>query len=101
MPTPLTFADLKPLHTYRGDDGICRAPDMAPGSARWAVFDDGSRALLFVCPCGCGIVDQINVNKPGGWNWDGDEWHPTLTPSINRDRTCKWHGHLTKGVFVP
>ena len=85
--------------------GGWRTKDLAPGTAWWMRhFQDPANRithLYFVCPCGCGDVFGIPVTQKGSgvWNWDGDEALPTLTPSILRKVGCKWHGHLTKGIF--
>jgi hypothetical protein len=85
-------------------DGDPYRPDLAPGSAKWAVNQEGvPAALLFVCPCGCGALCHVNVT-PGsasGWGWDFNTVAPTLTPSILRTMGCRWHGYLTAGEWRP
>lgn len=65
-----------------------------------------ANTLLFACP-GCGRMGGITVGTekpdPPGWKVvKGDKLEPetlTLSPSINCVGCCKWHGHLTAGVF--
>ncbi len=61
-------------------------------------------AISFMCPCGCGERGAITIRGPGvaerpSWSWDGNESAPTLSPSIQRNTPCRWHGHLIKGVW--
>ena len=91
-------------HTLKIDEsGAWQRPDLPPGTACWSTdMQDRKAVLRFVCPCGCGCVIHTPI-KPfseRGWNWDGNETMPTLTPSILRTTGCRWHGYLTKGVFT-
>lgn len=63
---------------------------------------EGHAGLTFLCPCGCGAYAGVRFNSASeyGWNWDGNEELPTVTPSILRLDGCKWHGYLTAGFFV-
>lgn len=50
----------------------------------------------------CGTVMVGVQRKPAespSWNWDGNWENPTLTPSINCQGGCRWHGYLTAGVW--
>jgi hypothetical protein len=69
--------------------------------------EEGVMHLTFLCPCGCGDPAGISLRRDGTkgpgnctWTWDQNEEAPTCTPSILRRGGCKWHGYLTKGVFV-
>lgn len=48
--------------------------------------------------------DALRIQKGGVksearvWIWDGDEFNPTLTPSIHAPG--EWHGYLTSGKLV-
>lgn len=81
--------------------------DLAPGTSAWQRRDGFIKAIVFVCPCGCGGVVSIpvaSVPEPSlgcVWMWDGNELYPTLSPSILRLDNCGWHGNLTKGIFTP
>lgn len=79
-------------------------PDLPAGSARFAESQGGKPYLTYVCPCGCGSVGTLPLLPlfPGeaGWGWDGDRVYPTITPSIQRKYGCRWHGFLTKGVWL-
>ena len=76
-----------------------------PGS--FSYFVDGTdkiAGLLFLCPCGCGEKGSLdfranNPDKHPSWMWDGNEDHPTLSPSVLKTSGCKWHGHLVAGVW--
>jgi hypothetical protein len=67
-------------------------------------FGDGHRTIIFICPCGCGQVLNLPIKPVGssgpGWEWNGHEEQPTLTPSIARQDGCHWHGFLTNGEWV-
>ena len=77
------------------------------GSIQWSLpSEDGKhRSMLYVCPCGCQQVRSIPIKPPSadGWNWNQNEIHPTLTPSILHVAVhpgdCKWHGFLTNGEW--
>lgn len=73
--------------------------------------------LMFYCPCGncsrmfvCGIPIKTGLKEEKFWQWDGNIFKPTITPSIFRHvncmahgdtpaHTCEWHGFLTNGIF--
>ncbi len=61
--------------------------------------------IHFICPCGCGAHGSALFRGRGTdgrpeLDWDGDRERPTLTPSIQRNSDCRWHGHLTRGYWV-
>lgn len=74
--------------------------------------EGGAWYCCVLIPCDdrpAGIHAGIPVNAPGkpyhpkGWNWDGNEQKPTLTPSIFQnppDGPHSWHGYLTAGRLV-
>lgn len=76
-----------------------------PGA--WRFARNGERTYMwFNCPCGCAYEGVIRVRTKGeetpeetSYKWDGDEIHPTLTPSLRRATPCKFHGHLQKGIW--
>ena len=44
---------------------------------------------------------QVQRGQAGGsrvWGWDGNEDHPTITPSINA--VGQWHGWLKAGKLI-
>ena len=51
------------------------------------------RALVFRCPCGCGDVVTINLDKRAGkaWNLYRRRNSVTLYPSVWRDSGCESH----------
>lgn len=74
-----------------------------PGDFKWSGIDeDGSLPgrLMFVCPCGCGIICGVTLKPrvPNGWEWNMNYDKPTLKPSILIN-DGHWHGWLTDGVF--
>lgn len=59
------------------------------------------------CPCGCGTHMRLPLYPEGtphppvaAWSWDGNRTHPTLLPSIRDLSGCRFHGHLTSGVWT-
>jgi hypothetical protein len=69
---------------------------------------DGQLRLEYCCPrtgkaCG-GIIIGKGFKPARGapsWQWDGNVLAPSLTPSINCQGGCGWHGYLTEGEWVP
>lgn len=65
--------------------------------------DDGRfYGFAFVCPCGCGDHDYVPIKAAGddrGWQWDGNEEAPTLSPSLLRRTPCAWHGFFEQGKW--
>lgn len=64
-------------------------------------------ALVFGCPCKThqhsrSLWLPISTGSKQGhkWLWDGNVDEPSITPSILRNDTCRWHGYMTKGKFV-
>lgn len=104
-PIPITWND-DVLNLEGHLDGNARwfRTDLPPGTAAWGRNMRGQIAVLHAtCPCGCGEMLTAPV-APGyggsAWAWDGNTTVPTLQPSIQRLSGCKWHGHLTHGVFT-
>jgi len=66
-----------------------------PGDFYWA-----SPSFYFLCPCGCKTVAGITINPPdpNGLEWNEDENHPTVRPSIDINHG-HWHGYLAEGKF--
>lgn len=105
---PITFG----IHIF-GDaveydkDGHAFRLDLPAGVVEWLSDVNGNQnsALAYTCPCGCGSVGAISVNKGNkiekAWVWDGNVDKPSLTPSIQKIHGCRWHGYLTNGEFVP
>lgn len=77
--------------------------DLPPGSAEWSMDKEGKiTSLILVCPGGCGNVVPIAIERPGvsGWKWNGLYELPSLTPSLQMNVHCRWHGYLTNGEFI-
>jgi len=48
-------------------------------------------------------VKRDGQNQNGGraqWDWDGNRETPTLSPSINCESHCGWHGYIRNGRCV-
>lgn len=91
--------------TY-AESGSMFRKDLPPGMLMWQIVNNNPdvfprRFLWFVCPCGCGNCSHIPIksDQQDGWQWDGNEQQPTLTPSIQKLISCRWHGYLRAGVF--
>ena len=80
--------------TTPGEPGLYRAADKVRNGA-YAFHDDD---IWFVCPCGCREVSWIPVKigdkESGSWKWNGDQDHPVVAPSIQKNYGCRWHGYL-------
>jgi hypothetical protein len=59
-------------------------------------FDDEFRTLYVWLPGQSG-PDCVPI-KSGEWRWDGDQDHPTVSPSIHV--VGQWHGWLHAGRLV-
>lgn len=75
-----------------------------PGA--FCINESGTR-ILCECPCGCGAHMNLPLYRtesakpePVAWIWDGNRETPTLQPSIRDMMGCRFHGHLTKGVWT-
>jgi uncharacterized protein DUF6527 len=68
-------------------------------SGEWRSIEGKVAGLAFCCPCGCGLEGWLPVNVEHGWQWDGNDERPTLTPSIKNP--CAYHGYLKDGYFTP
>lgn len=103
--TPITFDNSLDLHDKMVFESESRyRRDSKAGSIKWASRNTNGtpEVMWFVCPCGCGALSSMFVNQPNSnnnWQWDGSESEPTLSPSIQKLTPCRWHGHLTKGVW--
>lgn len=81
-----------------------------------AGYPGANAHILFVCPNGrrCGVLmGPTYVPRPTPdalviWGWNGNDWRPTLTPSINCINVypdgrpaggCGWHGFIENGVM--
>lgn len=79
-----------------------------PGTIRFDKDGNGQIARMpFKCPCGCGDVFGVSL-KPAvanGWEWNGSQECPTLSPSVlcydsKADRRVEhWHGYLRNGIW--
>lgn len=82
-------------------DAIRSEAGLAAGAIELCRYRDTDRVggFAFRCPCGCGGESWLPVGRgDAGWEWDGNEEAPTLTPSVLQQRLpCKWHGWLRNG----
>ena len=98
----MKLTDLNPRFYSAGGYGNLRDDELSP--ERHGV------GISFDCPCGnCKYRAYLNFKNPidGGeqieparpsWKRTGEDFETmTLTPSIQRNSGCKWHGFLTKG----
>jgi hypothetical protein len=71
------------------------------GAIEMRHLDGEIEGVAFRCPCGCGFTSWLPVRPDErGWQWDGNEDAPTLTPSVLQSgMPCKWHGFLTAGEW--
>lgn len=89
--------------TYEHEPPELYNKTLPPGSAKFLVDSSGVEChLMFTCPCGCGKMGGLTIDRPGthGWVWNGDRVNPTFTPSILQTNGCRWHGYLTNGEFI-
>lgn len=91
----LQYPDRVTLEKEMSPGGFCLEPRRVAG-----LYE-----LVYVCPCGCGVIGRLLVgdgHKPGGdrpsWNWNGSREEPTLQPSVNH--VDHWHGYLRDGYWV-
>lgn len=56
--------------------------------------------LIYVCPCGCGLLGGLafRPGAPPAWHWDGNREAPTLSPSVHH--VGHWHGWLRAGMWL-
>lgn len=61
--------------------------------------------MSFPCQRTSGALCQValrpsQVNAVGAsWQWDGNREAPTITPSVNCEKICGWHGFIEAGQF--
>jgi hypothetical protein len=73
---------------FIGDDGN--------GNPKWMAF-----------PCQGVVRETCHIalrpsqkNAVGAsWEWDGNREAPTITPSVNCEKVCGWHGWIRNGQF--
>lgn len=82
-------------------------PEMWRAVVRSVDWQTGVRGpmIWFKCPrdrlyCAVPAKPSPPNSKGCSWDWDGDIVNPTLTPSVNCETGCGWHGHITKGHVV-
>lgn len=106
MAMTIQLTDLDPKFVFYGGEGVT---DTKTGEQ---VPERSGVGLGFNCPCGeCGQRAYVAFENPidGGpvvnpelptWKRTGENFEViTLTPSIQRNSGCRWHGYLTNGEF--
>ncbi len=81
--------------------GEATAKLRSPGDAVF-VERGVTRAIVFLCPCGCGESLPINLDSRAGPAWRLYLEHPegvTLFPSVWRESGCKSHFIVWRGRF--
>lgn len=93
--------------TYRPDlDGRWDEP-LAPGEHCFsAPAPDRPKWLRFRCRNDprdtCAIALRPQRNGVGAsWEWDGNREAPTISPSVNCENVCGWHGWIRNGQWTP
>ena len=66
--------------------------------------EDGEEwAIALKCPCGCGDRLELQLTPESRPHWkllNNNEKHPTIHPSIWRQRGCKSHFWIKKGRIL-
>ena len=76
------------LFTFHGHD--------ANGQPKWMHFPC-QRKPDNLCQV---ALRPSQVNAVGAsWQWDGNREAPTITPSVNCEKICGWHGFIEAGKF--
>lgn len=70
------------------------------GEPNWLVFGCRNPAGNKTGLCQVALRPQKN-SVGASWAWDGNREAPTITPSINCEKVCGWHGWLRAGRFTP
>lgn len=90
-----------------GEVAATRVKDLFEGEivdGAYQVCGPEDHVFRCYCPCGCGSMFALPVNKGDGahpsWTWDKNLEKPTLSPSIRDLSGCKFHGHLISGVWT-
>ncbi len=70
------------------------------GSIKFYRSGGETAGFNFRCPCGCELRGTVNVT-PGGWDWNGSRFQPTVRPSVllKDGDGPHWHGWLSDGVW--
>lgn len=67
------------------------------GNPKWLSFPCQGNAPKTKCSI---ALRPSQTNYVGAsWQWDGHREAPTITPSINCEQICGWHGWLEQGKF--
>lgn len=66
-------------------------------------FSENDDSLIYCCPCGCGIVREVDFDKgetpSPRWVWNRNREKPSMVPGLTATTGCKWDGYLIDGVF--
>jgi hypothetical protein len=81
----------EPVFAFDGDDG--------QGNPLWMLFPC-QRPLYEDAQCQIALRPSQKNAVGASWQWDGNRDAPTITPSVNCEKLCGWHGFITKGHFT-
>lgn len=93
----------EPPVIYPSITSVNKAPrneDVAPGALYFVVNGNKPKWTLFKCPCGCGKVVTLSLQRVHRPHWRltrTDAARPTLYPSVWRDKGCMSHFWIRDG----
>lgn len=97
---------VKALVCKTNDEFFDRQGDLAVDT-KGIVSLEKAGYILCECPCGCGGSMNLPVYREGepkpaknAWLLSGTPEAPSLAPSIRDLSGCRFHGHLTDGVWT-
>lgn len=92
----------------RANRDFWEGPEHKPGEFYFETRDDGKHWLMVILPFRnadgkfINIPTEVSIGHPNNngavWQWDGNEEHPTITPSIHTHGV--WHGWVRNGELV-
>ena len=103
IPAPVKARWVETEAEFFTDDMLAREPGLLMMEDSEAA-PDGSRRVLYGCPCGCGAAGAVRVGvneKPASspsWAWTGGKTSTTFHPSVHH--IGHWHGWLQNGQWV-
>ncbi len=90
----LHFTALKVVSKTLGNDSIGKDEFIA------VVYENEPFWAMFRCPCGCGTVISLSLQKAHNPSWsveETDTGRPTLYPSVWQNKGCCSHFWITDG----
>lgn len=86
-----TTSEHAPVFSFHGSD--------TAGRPKWMAFPCQGQPPRGTCQIALRPEQKNAVGA--SWRWDGNREAPTITPSINCEKICGWHGYITAGKFSP